>query len=63
MAIVGVRGMSPDAKEALLGWRLLAPKHLRHGRACPGHPRLFFRQLKEEARGCPARPGMTNSYL
>jgi hypothetical protein len=24
----------------------------RHGRACPGHPRLFV--IKEERRGCPA---------
>ena len=27
----------------------------RHGRACPGHPRLVCRVEKEERRGCPAQ--------
>src|ERR1700722_7084389 len=34
---------------------------VRHGRACPGHPRLL--QIKKARRGCPARrPGMTKVH-
>src|SRR3954452_14228131 len=44
--------MAGRGDEALL--RTDVPSVVRHGRACPGHPRPF---LRVQARGCPAQGG------
>jgi hypothetical protein len=43
----------PNAQTTLCRWRLLLTFPLRHGRACPGHPRLW--RGNTESRGCPAQ--------